>query len=289
MSAPAVSAPTVGEVLIAARRRLARAPFEPSTREAGLLLAHVLGRPEASLFAHPEERLPVAAAARFERLLERRLGGEPVAYLTGRREFFGRWFEVDQRVLIPRPESEHLIEATLELGLPGKARILDIGTGSGCLALTLALELPAATLTATDRSVAALAVAARNRRRLDLEHRVRLAAADLATGLDVGAFDAVVSNPPYVDPSERSEISLEVSAFEPAEALFPPPGSPGLLARLLAGLDRLGTGTPVLLEIGRGQEEHLLELLRTLPFDLERLLPDYAGIPRVAQLRRAAG
>ena len=153
---------TVQGLLVEARRRLAAAPFAPPAREAGLLLAHALGVSEAQVLARHDEDVPAAAADRFLALLERRLAGEPFAYLTGEREFYGRGFRVDRRVLIPRPETEHLVEAALALPLPPGPRILDLGTGSGCLAVTLAAELPAATVVATDLSLAALAVARAN-------------------------------------------------------------------------------------------------------------------------------
>lgn len=287
MPVSTVSAPTVGEVIAVARRRLARAPFEPSTREATLLLAHVLGRREVDLLARPETLLSATEAARFERLLERRLAGEPVAYLTGAREFYGRLFRVDSRVLIPRPETEHLVEAVLALDLPPRPRLLDVGTGSGCLSLTLAAERPDARVVATDRSLGALAVASLNRQRLGLADRVRLVAADLVAPLSVDGFDVVVSNPPYIDPAERPGLSTEVRDFEPPTALFAPAGELALVRRLLDALEPVRPGTPMLLEIGLGQDEPLECLLRSAPFRLEQLLPDYAGIPRVAHLRRA--
>lgn len=162
--------PTIDQLLADARKRLGGAPFAPPRREAALLLGHVLGLSEAQVLARGEEAVPAEAAARFEALLARRLAGEPVAYLTGEREFWGRPFLVDSRVLIPRPETEHLVEAALALvpALPPRPRLLDVGTGSGCLAVTLALEVAGARVVATDVSPAALAVARSNARR----HRV---------------------------------------------------------------------------------------------------------------------
>lgn len=280
---------SVDQVLVAARRRLRRASFEPSPREAMLLLAHVSGLDEVQLLTHPDRPLDPEVVNRFDFLLARRLEGEPVAYLTGQREFFGRSFEVDERVLVPRPETEHLVETALELSLPRRARILDIGTGSGCIAITLAAELPAAVVTATDRSLAALAVAARNSRRHEVRRRVRLLATDLATGLELADLDLVVTNPPYVAPQERSTLSPEVRDFEPPEALFAPPGELMLLSRLLDDLAPLPAATPVAIELGFGQAELLPAILERTAFELVRLVPDYAGIPRVALLRRTGG
>ncbi len=155
--------PTFDLLVAAARARLKTAPFEPSPREALLLVGRVLGLSEAQVLARGGEAVPEAAAREIEALLVRRLAGEPVAYLFGEREFFGRSFAVDPRVLIPRPETEHLVEIALALPLPARPRILDLGTGSGAIAVTLALELPAARVVATDRSPAALAVAAGTR------------------------------------------------------------------------------------------------------------------------------
>jgi release factor glutamine methyltransferase len=277
---------TAGRLLAEARRRLAAAPFRPSGREALLLMAHVLGRGEAAVLAHPEEELDEAIAGRYRRLLERRLAGEPVAYILGKREFFGRLFAVDRRVLIPRPESEHLVEAVLELELPSAPRILDLGTGSGCLAVTLACELPAAWLVATDVSPAALAVAQRNARRHGVGSRVRLAAADLATSLALGGFDVVVSNPPYLAPGEAAYLSPEVRDHEPATALFAPDSALSTTARMIAGLDGLAPGAVVAFEIGAGLDEAVEELLAGSPLAPVTTRADYAGIPRVVVTRR---
>ena len=181
---------TVDELLADARRRLA-ATIEPSRREAALLLGHVLGLGEAQILARGERPVDAAHADRFGALLERRLAGEPFAYLVGEREFYGRSFFVDPRVLIPRPETEHLVDAALELSstgeLPARPRLLDLGTGSGCLAITLALELDGFAV-AADLSPAALAVARANAGRHGAADRVALAASDLTTGLAVNGF-----------------------------------------------------------------------------------------------------
>ncbi len=279
-------ADTVDRLQVEARLRLAAAPHRPPRREALLLLARVLGRSEAQLLARPEAAVTPAEAARFRDLVERRAAGEPVAYLVGEREFYGRPFTVDRRVLIPRPESEHLVEAALALELPPAPRILDLGTGSGCLAVTLACELPAARLVATDLTPGALAVAARNARRHGAGSRVRLVAADLATALDAGGFDLVVSNPPYIGADERPVLSPEITGHEPAAALFAPGGGLAVIARLLDELAPLSPATPLLFEIGAGQQPAVERLAAGSPFRLERVVADYAGIPRVVVGRR---
>src|SRR3954469_20502228 len=174
---------TIGQLLAEARPLLAATPFGASTREARLLLGPVLALAGGRGRAREEMALPREAERRFRDLLARRLAGEPVSYLTGEREFWGRSFAVDSRVLIPRPETEHLVEVALSEWLPEQPWILDVGTGSGILAVTLALETPGSRVVATDLSPGALAVAARNARRLGA--RVSLVNTDLAAGLDL--------------------------------------------------------------------------------------------------------
>lgn len=277
---------TVEELLADARRRLAAAPADTSSREAALLLGHVLGHGEAALLARSRDPVPEEAERRFADLLERRLGGEPVAYLLGRREFYGRRYSVDRRVLVPRPDSEHLVEAALELGLPAAPRLLDVGTGSGCLAITLALEIPGARVVGVDLSPAALALARANARSLGAA-AVRLVAADLVAPLrDLDAVDLVVSNPPYVDHRDAADLPPDVRDHEPSVALFADGGGTATIARLLAGLEGLRSGVPVLLEIGRGQLARVEEIAATSAFRVEGSRRDLAGIDRVVLLRR---
>jgi release factor glutamine methyltransferase len=230
--------------------------------------------------------VPPEGERRFRDLLERRLRGEPVAYLLGEREFFGRVFRVDSRVLIPRPETEHVVEATLAEALPASPRILDVGTGSGCLAVTLALERPGSRVVATDLSLGALAVAAGNARRLGAADRVSFVHTDLTDGLDLSRFDLVVSNPPYVDLGETPEISPEIIHYEPHLALFPPGGGDEILARLIASCGALRPGTVLAVEIGRGQLDAARQYAEAAGFDLKGVRQDYSGIPRVVVLRR---
>jgi len=277
---------SVAQLLAEARPRLAATPFGASTREALLLLGHVLGLSEAQVLARGESSVPPQGAARFRELLERRLTGEPVAYLMGEREFYGRLFQVDSRVLIPRPETEHVVEAALAEQLPEAPWILDVGTGSGCLAITLALEIPGSRVVATDLSPAALAVAAGNARRHGVRERVKLAGTDLFTGLDPRRFDLVVSNPPYVDREEIPEISLEVCNFEPHLALFPPGAGDSTLARLFSQGTGLRPGVPLVVEIGRGQVGAAGRHAEASLLHLDAVVKDYSGISRVLVLRR---
>jgi release factor glutamine methyltransferase len=278
---------TVGELLAEARPRLAATSFGAPPREALLLLGFVLGRTEAQLLARPEREVGAEEAERFRAVVARRLTGEPTAYLFGEREFYGRPFHVDSRVLIPRPETEHLIEEALFEPLPEGARVLDVATGSGCIAVTLALESPGSRVVGSDLSPAALAVAAGNARRHGVAGRVPFVGLDLVAGLDLARFDLVVSNPPYIDRSEAPGLSPEVCNFEPHLALFPPGGG-GVetISRLLVSAAALRPGVRVLLEIGRGQLEAVEAAARAAGFDLLSARPDYAGIPRVAVLSR---
>lgn len=255
-------------------------------REANLLLAHVLGLSEAQLLARDREPVPEPQRRHFESLLARRLRGEPIAYLTGEREFYGRTFAVDPRVLIPRPETELLIEEALRLDLAPAARILDVGTGSGCIAVTLACECPAARLLACDLSAGALAVARHNAARHAVESRVHLVRSDVTAGIRPALVDLAVSNPPYIALDDAAELPVDVRDFEPASALFAGPDGLAVLARLLEHLRSLRPGTPVLLEIGAGQADATRELATSRSFHVERIRPDYAGIPRVVILRR---
>ncbi|HVT57831.1 MAG TPA: peptide chain release factor N(5)-glutamine methyltransferase [Thermoanaerobaculia bacterium] len=290
MNRPVAARESVGGLLEEGRRGLLATPFGAATREALLLLGRVLGQSEAQLLAHPELAVPPAAAAAFRRLLARRLRGEPVAYLVGEKEFYGRRFAVDERVLIPRPETEHLVEAALALALPPGPRILDVGTGSGCLAVTLALELPGSWVVASDLSPAALAVAAANARRLGAAEQVAPVAADLLAGIDPGRFDLLVCNPPYVDRRDAPALSPEVCAFEPHLALFSPGAGDSTLAHLFAQCGRgLRTGVPLVVEIGYGQLEAVRRHAAAAALELIETREDYSSIPRVAVLRRSPG
>ncbi|HEV3454981.1 MAG TPA: peptide chain release factor N(5)-glutamine methyltransferase [Thermoanaerobaculia bacterium] len=285
-AARASSGRALGELLREGRRRLGATAFAPP-REAALLLGAVLGLTEAQAMARDDQAVPPAAAARFEALLARRLAGEPVAYLLGSKEFYGRRFAVDARVLIPRPETEHVVEAALALALPPAPRILDVGTGSGCLAVTLALELPGAFVAAADVSPGTLAVAAGNARRHGVADRVAAVASDLTAAFDLGAFDLVVSNPPYVDPGEASGLSPEVCNFEPHLALFSPGSGDSTLARLFRECARPRTGVPLVVEIGAGQLDAATRHAGAAGLEIAAVRHDYAGVPRVLVLRRS--
>lgn len=275
---------TIGDLLADGRRRLATTSFDAPPREAALILGHVLGLSEAQILARRDDTVAEDDGRRFESLLARRLRGEPIAYLFGEREFYGRDFVVDDRVLIPRPETEHLIEAALDLDLPPRPIIVDVGTGSGIIAVTLALEIRDARTVAVDVELDALRVAAVNRDRHDA--RVALLRADVLAGIDLARIDLLVSNPPYVAPEALPTLSPEVHAFEPHAALFAPDSGRAVLDRLLDAAERLRPGTPTLLEIGHDQGAWLRSAIdRRTCLRLDAMIRDYAGIERTAIVR----
>jgi len=256
-------------------------------RDARILLGHVrASRAPASL--DDAGALSESEASRFEDFWRRRLAGEPVQYLLGEWDFYGRTFRTDRRALIPRPETEHLVEEARREA-PHARLGLDLGCGSGILAITLACELPASRFVAVDSSVGALALARENARVLGVADRVALAGSDWAAALGSARFDVAVSNPPYVASADAASLSPEVADWEPPSALFA--GSDGLaeIRRLLAGIPALlADGAPFLFEIGFGQRDAVAEEVGRHPeWELRRFVPDLSGIPRVCVLRRA--
>lgn len=244
-------------------------------RDVDLLLSDLVGRPLAWLVAHGDETIDPAP---LDALLERRYRGEPVQYIRGRSEFYGREFYVDDRVLIPRPETEILVEAAIARA-PRGARIADIGTGSGCIALTLALERADLHVCGIDRSLDALAVAVRNRERLGSP--AALMAGDFLSAIrDV---DFIVSNPPYIPEGDVAALDPGVRDYEPRMALTPGPRGIEAIERILAMAGR----ARVLLEIGFGQERLVRETAAAQRFEVETILNDLAGIPRVVVLSSA--
>ncbi len=270
------------EALQDASQRLASLPT--ARRDAELLLLGVLHRDRAWLLTHPEAELSPDQLALYQGWIARRARHEPVQYILGEQEFFGLAMRVTPDVLIPRPETEHLVEALLER-VPHEAplRIADIGTGSGAIAVALAHSLPHAHLTALDLSPAALAVARENARRHGVSGRIRFHQSDLLAAVQGEQFDAVVSNPPYVPATE--DLERQVRDYEPAAALFAGRDGLDIYRRLIPqARAALVPGGWLLLEIGHGQRDALAGLLSA--WDEVSFLPDLAGIPRVAIGRR---
>ncbi len=273
---------TWGALLADGRRRLAgpdHAPYE--TEE---LLARAAARPRAWFHGRRKEPAAAAASAAFLALVARREAGEPLQYLLGEWEFLGRTFFVDPRALIPRGETEGIVDAAQDAA-PGARRIVDLGTGSGVLAVSLALGRPLACVVAADRSPSALFLAARNARRHGVEARVTPVASDwLSAFLRRPLFDLAVANPPYVPLLDAPHLSKTISDFEPSLALYG--GADGLdplrvLLRTLGGF--LEPGAPFIFEFGYGQARDVTALVESSgAFRLSAMRLDAAGIPRTA-------
>jgi release factor glutamine methyltransferase len=269
--------------------RLERGPHAERARlDAESLLLHVIGRNRAWLMAHGDDELPNEEAARFSRLVERRCGGEPIQYIAGEQEFYGLPFRVTPDVLIPRPETEHVVEKVLALAADfSDLRILDVGTGSGTIAIAIAHQLPRAQITALDISTAALDVARGNAERNGVAGRVRFVESDLLAGVTLEKFKVVVSNPPYVPTTDRESLSVEVREHEPGLALFAGEDGLDVYRRLIpAAFEVLDAGGYLLMEIGFGQSQAIEELMTRAGFDQIEFVPDLQGIARVACGRR---
>ena len=254
---------------------------------AELLLKFTLGCDRAYLFAHPERELTGEEQSRYEEALDRRARGMPAQYITGHQEFWGMDFIVTPAVLIPRPETEHVIEAVLKLNNEGRTPvpgyvtgIVDVGTGSGCIALALAKELPHTEIHATDISSAALEVARANAARHQLEKRIHFHQTDLMQGFDRDAFDFVVSNPPYVGESEEDQVQLEVRKFEPRNAVFAGTTGVEVIERLVPQAHTaLRPGGWLVLEISGTIADRVRLLLSR--WNQVQITNDLQGIPRV--------
>lgn len=260
---------------------------ERARRDAELLLLHLIQRDRTFLIAHPKDNLSAEGAVRYYALIERRLDGEPIQYITGETEFFGLPFEVARDVLIPRPETEHLVEKVIALAADfEQPRIVDVGTGSGVIAVALADKLADARITAIDISAAALAIARSNAKLNGVAERIRFLEGDLLTPVANERFDIVVSNPPYVAESDRSSLSVEVREYEPALALFAGGGLDVYRRLIPDARTTLMTGGVLAMEIGCGQDAAVRELLADAEFKRIEFTADLQGIPRVVSARR---
>jgi release factor glutamine methyltransferase len=280
---------TAREALAHARAEIEAHPElrDGAARDAALLLLHALGATRADLLARPERILTPTEQHQYDAFVARRTRHEPVQYIIGQQEFYGLALHVTPSVLIPRPETEHLVEETLHaLAGTGPQRIADVGTGSGAIAIALAAHLPQAQVTALDLSRAALAVAAENAARHGLAARIRFVESDLLAALQGGeALDAVVSNPPYVAEAERKTMPSEVRNYEPATALFAGQDGLDVYRRLVPQAHAaLRPGGLLAMEIGHGQREAVAKLMNA--WDELRFVDDLQGIPRVALARK---
>jgi release factor glutamine methyltransferase len=274
------------------REAIDEAANQIARRDAEVLLGHVLQQDRTWLFLHSEKSLHPDSHAAFTALVGRRAASEPLQYLTGVQEFFGLPLRVTPATLIPRPETEHLVEAVLAWAATRSPtlRLLDIGTGTGAIALALAKHLPEAEIFACDLSQAALNVATHNAERLGLTDRIDFRCSDLlnafAHELAHGdRFDAIVSNPPYIPAGDATGMQPEVRDFEPHSALFAGDDGLEVYRRLIPQAHAaLIPGGLLAMEIGFGQRDALLQLL-TGWTDI-RFVDDYSGIPRVALAQR---
>jgi release factor glutamine methyltransferase len=259
---------------------------ERARRDAEALLLHVVRRERAALLARWNEVLEAEETGPYAALIERRLEGEPMQYIFGETEFYGLPFQVTRDVLIPRPETEHLVEKALEFAAGFAApRIVDVGAGSGAIAVALAHGLPRAIVTAIDLSSAALAVARDNAQRNGVA--IRFLRGDLLAPVSGERFEIVVSNPPYVPSGDRDALAVEVREFEPSLALFAGDDGLEVYRRLIpAGFAALVPGGFLLLEIGFGQSPAIAQLLAETGFAQIEFIPDLQSIPRVACARR---
>ncbi|MCC6575032.1 MAG: peptide chain release factor N(5)-glutamine methyltransferase [Planctomycetes bacterium] len=279
--------PTVRDILNSARDEIANAGIESPRLTAELLLAEVLGCARSELAAHGDVAVTDAQVARLEGFLQRRLRREPVDYIVGSREFYGRRFIVRPGVLIPRPETETIVEICkkrLPRDFAGVA--LDLGTGSGCLAVTLALEFARLRMIALDVSVDALRVAAENAGAL--KARVALVCSNwLAAIRRAPVADLIVANPPYVDAADKPGMQPEVRDFEPAVALFGGEGGGTATTRALLPeiRARLRNGGLAAVEFGAGQGAELADAARAIGFTDVELARDLTGLERVLVLR----
>jgi len=279
------------DALTSALDRLTAARVGSPRMNAEMLLMFTLSCDRAYLYAHPERELTAEEQSRYEEAITQRARGIPAQYVTGHQEFWGMDLIVSPAVLIPRPETEHVIETVLHIN-GGRAsspaepvRIIDVGTGSGCIALALAEELPQAEIHATDISPTALEIAGANAARYNLAARIRFHETDLLAGMDRGSFDFVVSNPPYVGESEEDQVQLEVRKFEPRHAVFAGPTGLEVIERLIPqAQDVLKSGGWLVFEISGTIAAQVPSLLHS--WDQMQITNDLQGIPRVASAQK---
>ncbi|HTA23810.1 MAG TPA: peptide chain release factor N(5)-glutamine methyltransferase [Terriglobales bacterium] len=250
------------------------------------LLMFTLGCDRAHLFAHPERALTPQEKINYQEAIAQRAIGIPTQYITGHQEFWGMDLIVSPAVLIPRPETEHVVETVLTLSLGASPRIIDVGTGSGCIALALAKELPLAKIHATDISPAALEIARANAARHRLDARIQFHRTDLLLGFETGTFDLIVSNPPYVGESEEDQVQLEVRKYEPRNAVFAGPTGLEVVERLIPQAHAvLKPGGWLVMEMSGTIAEAIKH--RLAGWSELRVINDLQGIPRVAVAARA--
>ena len=284
---------SIAETILEGAHRLRKAGVPEARREAGSLLGYVLGRDRSFILTHAEDAIGEEQAERFRECLERRAQGEPLQYITANQEFFGLDFEVTRDVLIPRPETELLIETALKLfaGSDHAPIICDVGTGSGCIAITLMQQLKQARAVAIDIWLDALAVARRNAVRHSVAERIDFVHSDCFAALNSQeprpSFDLIVSNPPYVEEGAMADLQREVRDFEPRRALAAGTDGLDIIRRLLLEASSfLKTGGYLLFEIGFNQDASVEQLFDPKIWRLMDIHKDLQGIPRTVALQR---
>jgi release factor glutamine methyltransferase len=282
---------SIARAIVEAAQILRRAGVPEARREAASLLEHVTGHDRTFMITHAETALSSADVRRLRELVERRAAGEPLQYIKGYQEFYGLDFEVTPDVLIPRPETELLVETALELldKTPRPARLCDVGTGSGCISISILHERPAIQAVGVDISWAALRVAARNAARHNVHERLALIASDCFAALDSrrAKFSMIVSNPPYITEDALRDLQREVRDHEPRVALTPGGDGFSIIQRLLTDAPRfLEAGGYLLLEIGFDQHEQVGNLIDHQVWELLAIHEDLQGIPRTVALRK---
>ncbi len=281
---------TLRQAVCAARDQLSSVEdLRPTaSQDAELLLLHTLSLPRTTIYAYPGRLLNPREQAAFAAVVSRRMQREPVQYITGVQEFYGLSLAVSPAVLIPRPETELLVEGALNrLPQTGPVRIADIGTGSGAIAIAIASHLPQAHLTAIDLSADALALAHHNATIHQVVDRIHFLASDLLAALppDAPPFDAILSNPPYIPDADRASLHPQVRDFEPAGALFAGTDGLSIYERLIPqARQHLGPAGLLAMELGAGQQPALARLLHD--WHAVQFLIDLQGIPRVVLARR---
>jgi release factor glutamine methyltransferase len=286
---------TLREVLERGAAQLSTGPHPEKARlDAETLLLSQIGRNRAWLIAHLDDDFAGCRAIGYAALLDRRTKGEPIQYILGECEFYGMPFSVTPDVLIPRPETEQLVEKAAQLipvfdrGCEGfSPRILDVGTGSGAIAISVARNWGPAEITAVDISPAALEVARSNAARLGFAEQIRFLQGDLLAPIAGEVFDLIVSNPPYVPARDRDSLAVEVRDYEPARALFAGDDGFEVYRRLIpAAYAVLARGGFIALEIGYGQADAVRDLLQAANFEAIEFTPDLQGIPRVVTAQK---
>ena len=281
---------SIAEALTKATQLLINAGVPEARREAGSLLSFIINKDRTFLFSHAEDQLSDDSLRRFDEFVGRRASGEPLQYITGVQDFYGREFRVTPDVLIPRPETELLVEAAIEL-VDSEPFICDVGTGSGCIVVTLLCELQNARAVAVDKSPAALEVAKLNARNHSVLDRMEFAVSDCFDALAANRyqFDMVASNPPYVSAEMMAGLQREVRDHEPFVALSPGPDGLSIIRRLMLEAPAfLKDAGYLIMEIGFDQSEAVKSLVDESVWQLLEIRPDLQGIPRIVVLQNRA-